>query len=435
MSYAPSRRPQATTLIDSHTDMHFGHSIATAALAAPTFKTSAYPHLQLGKFIGAGVYKVTFHLKLCTSPATPCISMKDPITQHSLIIKLPKPGLNPDDSYGHMQMELKRGNEIRDMIQQQQQQQQHHNVDTTEIHRLDIFPVAVFDFPINDLLQSPFSVASFPSKMSNLSQWNARSYCAEIWYGSRESPSSFTSYTAMASFYSDFLLAVNALHTTGYSHYDIKLDNLRVSQSNVPLLIDFASARVQPDVKFDDIFRAGVMLLDWLYHPCIMIRVTCEDKRKVNPQIKLSSDFQNHRHEWANNIKGSPVAKGGRMGWPVTSRYTAPALALLNLTVHKVFLHKKPARRCRIHSLLAVCPSGFNEETDYTIEKRDVELDTSFLDLALRLMAKDISEQASITSARNHSALTLAVQRGIRKQSVISASTSAKNTSRIIKSD
>jgi hypothetical protein len=50
-------------------------------------------------------------------------------------------------------------------------------------------------------------------------------------------------------------------------------------------------------------------------------------------------------------------------------------------------------------------------------------------------MAKDISEQASITSARNHSALTLAVQRGIRKQSVISASTSAKNTSRIIKSD
>jgi hypothetical protein len=407
------------------------------ALRSPTFSNITYPHIMLGDYITTGMFKAVFHLKICPDPKSLCVVMRNPETKAPLIIRLSaaKPGdakFN-NDAVAHIVSESNVAKRIRRFTACQS--------DLSVEQYLDVAKDYAFSFTSRDLLDSP-SAASLPSNTDLLKGYKELYGDEFKLHGAvsdltSHAPGNFSSYTALASFFKSILQGLDIMHSLQIAHCDVKSKNVRKTYSGTALVIDFGltsptSAKrhfdpslshfnsYRPPERFLDVsmtstaesydkFAAGVMLLDWLYYPC-MINV-----RKPNHKMLSPAEKALLKQEWARKqytFQGVAILENGV---DVRDKFSEEFLQSIHSTransVHVRDDHYDPVT---VLTSLLTCPlPGLDSRNRFIYGNRvsanqkfslsrDMKSDKLFLDLALRLMAAEPDERISMREAKVH---------------------------------
>ena len=161
------------------------------------------------------------------------------------------------------------------------------------------FPVASFTFDAKKFMDSPSSKVAGKEriKLHDDAKKSKKGY-ADLHFRSSNSPDRFKTYTALRRYFREVVEGLAVLHGAGYSHLDLKRDNIRMTEEGGALLSDLGECRKndKPRPRMDlpnrgrkspperwinthqnmtelttfDVFQIGVIFADFIYYPCTL---------------------------------------------------------------------------------------------------------------------------------------------------------------------
>lgn len=271
---------------------------ARRMLRSPVWYKESQVSLKLKKFLGRGHFRTAFSLDLCVNAF--CDTFRDPGTNDPLMVKIAPPrtkGFDEPPAKSHARKEDKLLTKVVRVAK---------GADRPLIG-LDVH-VATFEMPVSDLLDN-----AAPSLIGDdLHAQLTRAYSEDkkaaaaisIHRMAGSTPSSFSDYASLRSFWKTIIYGLGTIHLAGYAHTDLKKANLKIRGDGGGVLVDFGDEtnfeKVQKEGGMSsrklpardrlappernlgighkmltagefDMYQVGVLFLDHLFAPCIIL--------------------------------------------------------------------------------------------------------------------------------------------------------------------
>ena len=221
---------------------------ARRMLRSPVWYKESQVSLKLKKFLGHGHFRTAFSLDLCVNAF--CDTFRDPGTNDPLMVKIAPPrtkGFDEPPAKSHARKEDKLLTKVVRVAK---------GADRPLIG-LDVH-VATFEMPVSDLLDN-----AAPSLIGDdLHAQLTRAYSEDkkaaaaisIHRMAGSTPSSFSDYASLRSFWKTIIYGLGTIHLAGYAHTDLKKANLKIRGDGGGVLVDFGD-----ETNFEKVQKEGGM--------------------------------------------------------------------------------------------------------------------------------------------------------------------------------